>query len=73
MRSRVAEALHRESVERTAAMEPKERLRLALALGMRDVTLYATSEGVTRQLARVRLKHSLQRGRRPSAVFDESP
>ncbi|MCA9490128.1 MAG: hypothetical protein H6738_24645 [Alphaproteobacteria bacterium] len=67
MKSEVAETLDRERREREASLEAGERVALALALGARDLLLYASAHGISPREARIRLRRLAQRGRTPSA------
>lgn len=72
MRS-VADRLRAEDREAVLALAPDERVRLALALGERDLESFRLSHDppLTRDEAVRRLERQRQRGRRPSRCIEE--
>ena len=67
MRSRLAEKLRQEQAAKALALTAGDRLRLALALGARDLDQLARLRGVTAQEARQHVRATRQAGRRASA------
>jgi hypothetical protein len=66
----VADRLRAEDRAALLALSPTERVRLALALGRRDVAwLRAARPGLTAEAAARRLERQRQVGRRPSAAM----
>lgn len=72
MRS-VADALRAEDREAALALTPDERVRLALALGERDLEAFrlAHDPPLTRDEAVQRLERQRQSGRRPCRCIEE--
>lgn len=66
MDSPIARALREEQRAQEAALSPGERVRFALALGARDLRIYATARGLAPGEARRELRRSAQAGREPS-------
>jgi hypothetical protein len=67
----VADALRDETRRRVSALTVTERIELALALGARDVELYAATCGIDREEARRRLRAARRLARRPSRCCEE--
>jgi hypothetical protein len=72
MRS-VADHLRAEDRDAVLALTPDERVRLALALGERDLEAFrlAHEPPLSREEAVRRLERARQRGRRPSRSLEE--
>ena len=72
MRS-VADLLRAEDRQTILALTPDERVRLALALGERDLDTFrlAHDPPLAREEAIQRLERQRQRGRRPCRCFEE--
>jgi len=72
MRS-VADVLRDEDREAVLSLTPDERVRLALALGARDLEAFrlAHDPPLSREEAARRLERARQRGRRPSRCLEE--
>jgi hypothetical protein len=66
MKSRVADEVRRERVERELAMSPAERVALALQLGREAAEEYAAAHGMSVAEARRALAAARQKGRRRS-------
>lgn len=60
----VADELRAEDARAVAALDADDRLRLALALGLRDRRLFAEANGLSEAEAAERLRAANQRGRR---------
>jgi hypothetical protein len=70
MRSAVAEEARAAQRAREARMTPTARVRLALALGARDLRVFAAARGVSIAQAWKALRDAKQVGRTPSAVME---
>lgn len=68
MRS-TADSLREELRAQTAALPEEERVALALALGRRDLALYAEARGLDLATAREELRARAQIGRRPCSFL----
>jgi len=64
--SAVAEKLRAEARERFLRLSPADRLAVVLALGRRDVAMYAAARCVEPEVAADVLRASRRFGRRPS-------
>lgn len=71
MRS-VADEVRREHAERSAALAPEERIRLALQLGELELELYCRREGLDRAAAVRQIRMQRQVGRRLSRCMLEA-
>ncbi|HEX2122928.1 MAG TPA: hypothetical protein VHL59_14950 [Thermoanaerobaculia bacterium] len=71
MRSKVAEALRRETEEEMLAMSPDERLALAFRLGEEAIETFAAARGISREEAKRLLAAERRRGRRYSRCIEE--
>lgn len=69
----VADVLRDETRRRISALTATERIELALALGARDVELYAATCGLDREEARRRLRAGRRLGRIPSRCCEDLP
>lgn len=74
MRSSVADDLRQRDRHREAALTPEQRIALALALGRRDLRVFAEAHGLSLAEARRELRALAQRGRTsPSAASAGRP
>lgn len=69
----VADGLRDATRRRISALTATERIKLALALGARDVELYAVTSGLDREEARRRLRATRRLGRAPSRSCEDVP
>lgn len=70
MRSTLGKQLRDARLEREARATPEERVRLALALGARDLRTFASARGITPREAYRALRRAAQAGRTPSGVME---
>lgn len=70
MRSRIANAIARERMERFAVMTPGERVRLAVRLSEDGLASYMATHRVDRRAAVTRIKATRRLGRRFSACAE---
>jgi hypothetical protein len=66
MRSKVAEWAREELDREMLAMSAAERMELALAIGKRDLRIYAEASNLTDEEALSRIRRERQNGRRRS-------
>ncbi len=69
-RASVNDTLVAEDRQRVAALDPGERIALALRLGEESLALYCAAEGIDRETARKRIERARQAQRRPCGCIE---